>query len=419
VPGLSEFTARAWGTWFVAEGELEERGDFHGNVTCFEPEWGPFHLTRMTDRRPRDLDGCYSVEVDAVGETAWYDNLQRFGDANIYQTWAYGAVTSGERNISHLLLRRDGRVAAVAQARIARLPIIPAGVAYVRWGPLWRRSGEEEESVFRQAIRALRNEYVCKRGLTLRLFPLLFDNDPARFRTILEEEGFAPAGSESSNRTILIELRSSLEELREGMNPHWKRELKQADRNRLEIDEGTGEELFGAFIQMYREMVSRKRFLEPNDINQFRLIQRRLPEQLKMKILLCRSGGQVCSGAVASAMGKTAVYLFGATSNAGLKSRGSYTLQWKLIEELKREGIGVYDLNGINPEKNPGTYKFKSDLAGKNGRDVCLLGRFDSHGGAVGALCVPGADILRSGCRSLKERLRTARSVGLRQSQGS
>jgi peptidoglycan pentaglycine glycine transferase (the first glycine) len=141
------------------------------------------------------------------------------------------------------------------------------------------------------------------------------------------------------------------------------------------------------------------------------VIQRRLPEPLRMKILLCRSGGQVCAGAIASTIGKTAVYLFGATSNAGLKSRGSYALQWKLVEELKREGVGVYDLNGVNPEKNPGTYKFKSDLAGKSGREVCFLGRFDSSGGAVSSLCVQGGDWLRAGLRSLKENVRTTRSV--------
>lgn len=80
-----------------------------------------------------------------------------------------------------------------------------------------------------------------------------------------------------------------------------------------------------------------------------------------------------------------------------MKSRGSYAPQWKLIEGLKRDGIAVYDLNGINPEKNPGTFKFKDDLAGKNGSDVRFLGWFDSRGRAASAMCVQGGELLRIG----------------------
>src|SRR5436189_1342 len=83
-----------------------------------------------------------------------------------------------------------------------------------------------------------------------------------------------------------------------------------------------------------------------------------------MKIMLCKSGDEHCAGLVCSAIGKTAIYLFGATSNAGMKSRGSYLLHWKLIEWLKQNRFSVYDLHGINPVRNPGTYKFKNDLAG-------------------------------------------------------
>jgi lipid II:glycine glycyltransferase (peptidoglycan interpeptide bridge formation enzyme) len=186
-----------------------------------------------------------------------------------------------------------------------------------------------------------------------------------------------------------------MEELREGMKSHWKRELKAAERNRLEIMTGTGQELFDAFIQMYREMVSRKRFVEPNDIHQFRLIQKRLPEPLKMKIMLCRSGAQLCAGVISSAMGNTAMYLFGATSNAGMKTNGSYLLQWKLIEELKRRKVSLYNLNGVNPTKNPGTYKFKDDLAGSNGRHVGFLGRFDANGNILNSRLIQLIDVMK------------------------
>jgi hypothetical protein len=51
-------------------------------------------------------------------------------------------------------------------------------------------------------------------------------------------------------------------------------------------------------------MVSRKKFVWPNDINQCRLMQAQLPEQFKMKIMLCKSGTGICAGLVWSAMGQ-------------------------------------------------------------------------------------------------------------------
>jgi lipid II:glycine glycyltransferase (peptidoglycan interpeptide bridge formation enzyme) len=353
-------------------------------------------------RPVRPLLPGFTSEVDNVSEQDWYQLLREFDDASIYQTWAYAEVIAGPRNMSHLVLKRDGEVVAIAQARIAKIPIINLGIAYIHWGPIWRRKGQSTDArTLAMAIRVLRNEFVCRRGLTLRVFPLAFRDHLVPTEDLLAEEGFSPLSSPTS-KTILMDLTPSLNELRDGMNSHWKRELKVAEKKQLFLLEGTSDEMFEAFIGIYKEMVSRKKFVEPNDIEQFKRIQARLPEPYKMKIMLCRSDEGVSSGLICSVMGNTAIYLFGATSNAGMKSRGSYMLQWSLLERLKRAKIASYDLNGINPEANPGTYKFKSDLAGKNGCELTFEGRFDSHGGHLSRLCVEGGDVLRPHYRFLK-----------------
>jgi hypothetical protein len=364
----------------------------------------------MSTRTIRQLAPGYTSEIDNIDEQAWYQLLLEFDDANIYQAWSYAAVISGRRNMSHLILRRDGVVVAIVQARITRLPLINLGIAYVQWGPLWRRHGTgADPDIFRQAVRALRNEFVCKRGLTLRLFPIVFDDASSCYASVLSEEGLSALSSETLGRTILMNLNPALQDLREGMNAHWKRELKVADRNQMEVIEGSGADLFAEFIAVYKQMVSRKKFVEPNDINQFKVIQSQLPENLKMRVMLCRHGSDLCAGLIYSAMGNTAIYLFGATSNSGMKSRGSYFLQWKVIERLKEKGIAVYNLNGINPAKNPGTYKFKNDLAGKNGKDAFYVGRFEIHPGLINRSCIGFGDTLRVGRRQLRQFLKTAR----------
>jgi len=351
----------------------------------------------------RELAPDYNVEVDGIDEDAWFEIMQKFDDANIYQTWSYDAIRCGKENISHLILKKNGTIVAAAQSRILKIPFINTGIAYIRWGPLWQLHGNSINiEIFCQAIRALRNEYVYQRGLVLRLFPVLFNDYSDTFIPLLKEEGFTWLEKAKHERTLLIDLSPSLEELRESLKQKWRNCLNHAERNDLEVLVGYNDKLFEKFIEIYREMLGRKKFVEPHDINEFRLIQKDLPENFKMKIILCQSDGNPCAGAICSAIGKTGIYLFGATNNTGMKNNGAYLLQWKILEWLKKNNYSWYDLNGINPEINPGTYKFKAGLCGKNGKDVYFLGQFDTNRNPLTYFLVKCGDILRSKYRKSK-----------------
>ena len=54
-----------------------------------------------------------------------------------------------------------------------------------------------------------------------------------------------------------------------------------------------------------------------------------------MHVLICQDKGVPVAGIVVSAMGDSAIYLLGATSDAGLNSKGAYLLQWTMIRWLK------------------------------------------------------------------------------------
>ena len=108
-----------------------------------------------------------------------------------------------------------------------------------------------------------------------------------------------------------------------------------------------------------------------------------------------RNKGIAVAGPVASAMGDSAIYLLGATSDDGLNSRGAYLLQWTLIKWLKEHGVRWYDLGGIDPERNPGVYHFKRGLSGNDITQINPLVACDS---------VVSSAIVRAGlamCRTL------------------
>jgi len=273
------------------------------------------------------------------------------------------------------------------------MQILKVGVAYAFWGPLWQLKDEKPDTqIYIQMLRAMRNEYSCKRGYVLRIYPLIYHDDKLNCISTLEEEGFQPLAGKDKKRTLIIDLGGTKEELRKGLAQKWRNALNKAEKNNMELLEGTDGELFDMFVTIYKDMLLRKKFVEPNDINEFRSIQKRLPAEFKMKIMLCRHEGNLAAGTIFSALGNTGLYLFGATNDVGMKTNGSYLMQWKYIEWLKDNNFMFYDLNGINPDSNPGTYKFKEGLSGKNGRDVFFIGQFQVCDNSVSRLLVAAGE---------------------------
>jgi lipid II:glycine glycyltransferase (peptidoglycan interpeptide bridge formation enzyme) len=96
------------------------------------------------------------------------------------------------------------------------------------------------------------------------------------------------------------------------------------------------------------------------------------------------------AGVILSTIGKTGIYLFGATSNVGMGINASNLLQWHSIQMLKRLGCDYYDLCSINRARNPGTYHFKAGLCGRNGVESgvsqfeCLDNQFNALVARVG-----------------------------------
>ena len=336
-------------------------------------------MVKMMDReRQRFNDASddlhYRREINGIAESEWTALVDRFQDANIYQTWSYGAVRWGEKHLSHLVLRRNDEAVAIAQLRVIRFPFFRSGVAYLRWGPLCQLRGREfEPEILRQMAVALYEEYVRKRGLLLRVLPNAFAGSQRAqvFQTAFSRLAMTPLAGGSAEKTFLLDLSPSLEELRKKLDPKWRNKLSGAERNGLEVIEGEGTEEYGTFLKIYEQMWQRKRFETTVNVEEFARIQETLPKAQRMWVLIGKQNNTPVAGIVCSAMGNSGIYLLGATSDVGLKAKGAYLLQWTMIKWLKENGFQYYDLGGIDPERNLGVYQFKR---GFSGREVAYIG---------------------------------------------
>jgi hypothetical protein len=355
----------------------------------------------------KPLSDGYLAEVDSLGRNAWYTHISGFSDASLYQLWQNDGDADRFCVGSRLVLKRLDAVVAAAEVRLFRVPWAQCGIAHVRWGPVRNAdSGAADPEIFRQTVRALRNEYVRRRGMVLRLVPRLFVEQDQECLQILVDEGFSQVRHAGATKSLVVDLSPDLNDLRRGFKKCWRTCLNKAEKGNLSLTAGTDLPLFDEFIAVYDRMLRRKRFFPMTDIHRHRRLQEALPDPLKMGVVLARHEGVPCAGAVYSAIGQTAVYLFGATDEVGRRTSGSYLVQWHVIQALKERGCTQYDLNGADPKSNPGTYHFKRGLAGRNGREVSFLGHFQAFDASVGNQALLLIDRLRFGMRMVRSRWR-------------
>lgn len=367
--------------------------------------------TKGREEEPESLQNLgWQVEVDRATSAEWSKMLDLFDDASIYQTSAYGGVRWGKRNLSRLVLKRNGEVLGMAQLRIVRPTPFKFGMAYLRWGPLWERRGRPlDPEVPTRIARAIEDEYLDKRKLFLRVLPNAFVGASRAATMQAAFCRFTPEPLHAGNkyRTFVLDLSPSLNELRKALDRKWRNMLSGAEKNELQVVAGSGSGEYHAFCEIYNQMRKRKTFETTVDIDEFRLVQEKLAESQRMRVLICRDKGIPVAGLVVSAMGDSAIYLLGATSDDGLKSKGAYLLQWTAISWLKERGVRWYDLGGIDPEGNPGVYHFKRGLSGE---DVCQINPFVASHSAISSGIVRAGLAIQRTLRGPLSPLNLARS---------
>ena len=321
---------------------------------------------------------CQAVEK--VSGVEWDAMRKQFNDANYRQLPAYAtaAATRVGARSENVVIRSGGALLGLCNVRVKKLPLLPFGIAYVNGAPMMGDSqvGSDRAAVLTSCLEALRDEYVEARGHVLRIVGIA----RADFPIAMANQGFVDAGfalSEAKGRyrTILVDLRRDLSEIRRGFDQKWRNVLNKAERQELDVINGTGAELFKEFNELHCKLVARKQLDVDLGPEFFLGLQNELSESDRFVVHLAKQQGKVVAGHIGAFHGDTAVYLLGAANDEGLKTNASYLLQWRVIEYAKERGCKWYDLGGIDPEMNPDVYRFKVRIGGV---DVCAPGPYES-----------------------------------------
>lgn len=169
------------------------------------------------------------------------------------------------------------------------------------------------------------------------------------------------------------------DELLKGMNQLWRRNIKKAAKEGVEVRQGTREEL-ADFHRIYLETAERDGFTGRAQAyfeKMWDALNAEDPD--RMKLYLAHHEGDLVAATTMVRVGEHSWYSYGASTNAKREVRGSNAVQWQMIRDANEAGCAVYDLRGITEgvgkdDPEIGLIQFK---VGTGGEAVVYLGEWD------------------------------------------
>ncbi|NYJ03566.1 lipid II:glycine glycyltransferase (peptidoglycan interpeptide bridge formation enzyme) [Nocardioides thalensis] len=169
------------------------------------------------------------------------------------------------------------------------------------------------------------------------------------------------------------------DEVLKGMNQLWRRNIKKAAKEGVEVSAGTRDDL-KAFHDLYVHTAERDHFT-PRPLPYFEVMWDALNADApdRLKLWLGRHQGDLVAATLAVRVGEHYWYSYGASSTEKREVRGSNAVQWAMIQDALASGCAVYDLRGItdtldSDDSHVGLIQFK---VGTGGEAVEYAGEWD------------------------------------------
>ncbi len=317
----------------------------------------------------------YTIDIDNFTQDDWQLSVRQFKDYTLYQSWAYQQVRCEKEHqqISRAMVRdENGHTAAMLQVRIKPIPFTGLRIGYVQWGPLMDRRDCDNFTDF--PIFSLIRQAYLKKVDVLRLVPSIVADERGRhIASVLEQSGYRRVAKCPAYYTFYLPVDDE-ESMKDRLDRSWRRSLKKAEKAGIEIKESSSIEDFYILEEIYNTSKQRKGFsgLDPKIFIQ---TQRYLSPEEKIQIIIAYYQGKPVTAHASSFLGEMGEGVLAGSTPEGLSCGASYLVWWKTLLAAKRAGMKIYNLGGIDPQKNPSVYQFKMRMGG---HEIFHIGTFDA-----------------------------------------
>ena len=127
-----------------------------------------------------------------------------------------------------------------------------------------------------------------------------------------------------------------------------------------------------AFYELYLQTAGRNKFLvcDYDHFHALFSVFEQNNQEIEVVFILSCHNNDLLAGVIMVISGKTALFLFGASSDRKRNFMGSYAVHWEAIRQARLRGCSEYDMGGVSPGMTPnhpfyGLYCFKSGFGGR------------------------------------------------------
>ena len=308
------------------------------------------------------------LKVEPMEPGAWRAVANSFKDINHLQLPEYASTLAVERggNIETVVIRREGMIVGAAVVRLFQVPFLGGGLAYLAGGPLTRKGDGDDLQRFEWSMEGLRRHYTEERGYSLRVLgpigPKAWCDDAD---AILKRDGISAADQSRRYQTMMLPIDAEPDLILAGCSKNWRRNLRRAERHSHELSFGRDTASFWALLPLDEDLRARKGFDRQASVEFFGRVQERVNPGDEAIVLQYRDADGLQAGLIFHCLGEVCVPHILVTSVEGLRNYAAYAVTWASLEYAREQGCEWYDLGGIDPEENPGSYDFKRGMRGE------------------------------------------------------
>ena len=317
-------------------------------------------------------------------EDAEWDNfVANHPHGSLLQTTNWARLKNRFGWTSHRVwLRKDGKLAAGAQVLYRSAAAGLVKMAYIPHGPLVDWHDKEQVTILLNQI----DQSVYERGAgILKMEPLLWQDasTTAHWQTICQQHNLLPnTDTIQPPNTILIDLRPSPDDILAAMKQKTRYNIRLAAKKGVTVRQG-GLSDIAAFNKLMRQTGERDAFGVHTPMYYHAAFEIFAPNN-QVALFLAEYEERPLAGVMVFVLGKTAAYLYGASSNEERQRMPTYAVQWAAMEWAKAQGCHWYDLWGVPdaPEAELeanfadrhdglwGVYRFKRGFGGQLQRTI-------------------------------------------------
>ena len=302
------------------------------------------------------------LKWDAFDARSFDAPLKSVPFAAFQQFYAYGEAVAAFGGKTHRVQIFAGDTLIGAAQIQARDVFGLFSLATIMLGPVWL--DEVDDATTRNALKAIRTELPIAGRRILMLMPNFKakgDIDapsPSRYVSLKRGAVISPYHS------ALIELTLDEDALLKNMDGKWRNRLRAAQKSDVRINAlGKRPAQYEWLLDEERKQRGRAGYTAVDP--KFVPVYQQFAGEKSVLALEAKDGQERCGGVLFLRHGDCATYHIGWTSDRGKDLKAHNALLWEGMRLLKRRGVKLLDLGGLDTDQSPGIARFKIGAGGK------------------------------------------------------